>query len=504
MEKDFYTDGFEQLLKDTTYDFRMYPSRKVWHSIYNDLHPARKWPSFAVCLLLITCILYVGINNNNDINADTKKSILSTLSAEQINTSTNKVVLQTATAKKQSFNNNVLQDAKTLPVLFAKNLSEINIKADNPDNSANNSAANNTLNSLLFSRVDLTVAANVKINNEINSTANIIASEYNTDDAKKTFLTHPDLKDNNSFIIKNQVEILPISISEKSKEVPSDLNVNKSKVAASTVNSLQIQDKEWIDNDVFYHKRIGKKWKSNFSTSFYITPSIGYRVMHKNNSFEPVNALLIASNSTTANNDNALNQQGAINLETGGSLLLGISKKVRLKAGLQFNYTNYITYAQKLNHPTQTTILLNDLNTDNTLLVPYSSIYANNHGNNNEKLHNKTIQFSLPIGADYKLAGNNKIKWYVGTTIQPSYTANGNAYLISSDYKNYVNAPDMLRKWNVNAAVESFISFKTKSGADINLGPQFRYQLLSAYSKQYTYTEKLYNIGFKLGITKKL
>ena len=62
----------------------------------------------------------------------------------------------------------------------------------------------------------------------------------------------------------------------------------------------------------------------------------------------------------------------------------------------------------------------------------------------------------------------------------------------------------MLRKWNVNAGVESFISFKTKSGADINLGPQFRYQLLSTYSKQYTYTEKLYNIGFKLGITKKL
>src|SRR5688572_22524081 len=79
MEKDFYTDDFEQLLKDTTEDFRMYPSRKVWHSIYNDLHPAKKWPSFAVCLLLITTILYVGIDNNNAINADADNIVLSTL-----------------------------------------------------------------------------------------------------------------------------------------------------------------------------------------------------------------------------------------------------------------------------------------------------------------------------------------------------------------------------------------------------------------------------------------
>ena len=500
MEKDFYTDGFEQLLKDTTYDFRMYPSRKVWHSIYNDLHPARKWPSFAVCLLLITCILYVGINNNNDINADAKKSILSTLTEKQITASTNNVVPQTATAKKQSFNNNVLQKAKTQPGLFAKNVAEMTTKAYNVNTSTNNSVANNTLQSLLFSPVDLIVAGNVKNT----SATNINASQYNTDDGKKTFLNYPDLKNNNSFLIKSTEEFFPVSINEKSKEFSSDLNEQKTKVAATNLISLQLQDKEWIDNDIFYHKRTGKKWRTNFSTSFYITPSIGYRVVHKNNSFNPVNALVIASNTTTANNDYALNQQGAINLETGGTLLLGISKKVRLKAGLQFNYTNYITYAQKLNHPTQTTILLNDLNTDNTLLVPHSSIYANNPGNNNEKLHNKTIQFSLPLGAEYKLAGNHKFKWYVGTTIQPTYITNGNAYLISSDYKNYVNGPDMLRKWNVNAGLESFISFKTKSSVDINIGPQFRYQLLSTYSKQYTYSEKLYNIGFKLGITKKL
>src|SRR5690349_9201584 len=66
MEKNYNTDNFEQLLRDTTDEFRMYPSRRVWHSIYNDLHPDRKWPSLAILLLFITSIMYVGITNSTD------------------------------------------------------------------------------------------------------------------------------------------------------------------------------------------------------------------------------------------------------------------------------------------------------------------------------------------------------------------------------------------------------------------------------------------------------
>ncbi len=51
---------------------------------------------------------------------------------------------------------------------------------------------------------------------------------------------------------------------------------------------------------------------------------------------------------------------------------------------------------------------------------------------------------------------------------------------------------------------ETFVSFKTPSGVDITVGPQVRYQLLSTYNKEYTYTEKLYNLGLKIGVIKKL
>ncbi|MEI7734879.1 MAG: hypothetical protein WCI49_05405, partial [Ferruginibacter sp.] len=66
MEKKYYTDDFERLLKERSDEFRMYPSKRVWHSIYNDLHPGRKWPSVAVSLLLITALLITGYWNSNN------------------------------------------------------------------------------------------------------------------------------------------------------------------------------------------------------------------------------------------------------------------------------------------------------------------------------------------------------------------------------------------------------------------------------------------------------
>ena len=136
--------------------------------------------------------------------------------------------------------------------------------------------------------------------------------------------------------------------------------------------------------------------------------------------------------------------------------------------------------------------------------VAYNSFHGNVLGSNLNSLNNKTYQVSIPIGLNYKLMGTDKVKWYVGGTVQPTFITGGNVYLISADNKNFVQDPSMLRTWNMNSSLETFASINTASGININIGPQFRYQLLSSYSKRYTYTEKLYNVGIKLGMTKKL
>ena len=117
-------------------------------------------------------------------------------------------------------------------------------------------------------------------------------------------------------------------------------------------------------------------------------------------------------------------------------------------------------------------------------------------------MFNKTTQFSLPLGLDYQIGKKRNISWYAGASIQPSYVAAGNANLLSADARNYVKMPSLLRTWNANTSFETFVSIETKAGFSVNVGPQFRYQLLSTYSNDYNYSEKLYNIGIKLGITR--
>ena len=295
----------------------------------------------------------------------------------------------------------------------------------------------------------------------------------------------------------NAIEIEKIDDSKTLEKVNTNKTKETSLIKSSNINT---EEKSWMEDHAFHNLHNRNKWKTNLSVEYYITPSVGYRELYKNNDFEPATGLL----QRTTDNSNVLSQQAAFNFEGGAAWLLKLNKRLRLKTGLQLNYTNYITYAHQLQHPTQTTVLMNNIQNGNLMPVDYNSIYGNVLGSNETKLNNYTVQISIPIGLDYKLAGNEKINWFMGADIQPTYVLDGNAYLISANYKNYVSDPSILRNWNVNTSIESFVSFKTPGNILLNVGPQFRYQLLSTYSKQYSYTEKLYNIGLKVGVIKKL
>ena len=66
MERKFYTDNFERLLREHVDQFKMTPSKKVWHGIYNNMHPGRRWPSIAMTLVFLFTLVIVGhLNTNN-------------------------------------------------------------------------------------------------------------------------------------------------------------------------------------------------------------------------------------------------------------------------------------------------------------------------------------------------------------------------------------------------------------------------------------------------------
>ncbi|HSN60573.1 MAG TPA: outer membrane beta-barrel protein [Ferruginibacter sp.] len=514
MENNFYRDEFEQMLRDTTEDFRMYPSRKVWHSIYNDLHPDRKWPSFAVCLLLLTGILYIGVSNNNSISKKSRALMASSISS----ISDSKTLLN---SDENADNTLTAIKKNNAPITFINNsnIEKENILIQGNSNFSNDLKENNTATTAIYNKEEIdnksTVSkmdiVTVNTNNEVNSTGNYTDNSLLTKSNNKNDLNNDNgVVSNFKFNDKNSNAHIAINTTPNSNNEIANSNsfvnpveLHNSKIKDAVTHKLTIlstEEKSWLEDHAFHNKRNRNKWKTNLSFQYYITPSIGYRQLSKNYDAEPAgNGLLLR----TIDND-VVTQQAAPNFEAGTQVLFDLSKKLKFKTGLQFNYTNYITYAHGLQHPTQTTVLMNDLNNNNLMQISYNSVYGNVLGSNFSRLNNKTTQVSIPLGFDYKLAGNNKIQWFVGSGIQPSYILSGKAFLISADKKNFVEDASVLRKWNLNTSFETFVSIKTPSGININVGPQFRYQLLSTYSKKYSYTEKLYNAGIKIGVTKKL
>ena len=491
MEQHFYRDDFEQMLKDTTEDLRMYPSRKVWHSIYNDLHPDRKWPSFAVCLLLLASILYVGVSNNNNISKN----------AVSILTASNLVPLPTAPLNLASNGLESITGRKTLP---AKNT--IVNRSSSPEAKTGHKNVNGALNFSPETPETYTTGplASQLTNNNFPADDKLslglstkLFSQALPADVDKILIHGIQNPNDEETLDINDGRFSPLQSSLVSAGLTGKKGLSKVSDLSKTLTDVTALS--WLEDFAFHNIKNKKKWKTNSSFQYYVTPSLGYRILEKNNDFEPTTGSLLRTN-----DNEVVMQQAAPGFEAGAQLLVGLSKNLRFKAGLQYNYTNYITYAHQLQHPSQATILMNDMNNRFVIPVSYNSYYANVLGSNVNRLSNTTHQISVPMGIDYKLAGKNNVKWYVGSSIQPSYVSGGNAFLISHDSKNFVQDKSMLRTFNVNSSFETFVSFKTPRGIDINVGPQVRYQLLSTYNKEYTYTEKLYNLGLKIGITKKL
>jgi hypothetical protein len=104
------------------------------------------------------------------------------------------------------------------------------------------------------------------------------------------------------------------------------------------------------------------------------------------------------------------------------------------------------------------------------------------------------------VGVEVKLKGSDKVHVGIATSIQPTYLLSEKAYLISNDYKNYSQVPWLMRRWNVNTSVETFIGYSTGT-LKWQVGPQIRYQLLSSFESTYPVKENLIDVGLKVGVS---
>lgn len=518
MEDNFLKDDFEQFLKGNADEFLMVPQRKVWHSIYNSMHPDRKWPSLAVCLLILSAVLFIGISNNNSISdaarkagAENMSSIAKNRADEGSNQgSTQQGKLSPAdnnlnAASSANTNNTGAEDIATADNIQSSSperqpaaientgsvfpaVADVNTIADHTGISIPASGSGEGRSIIISTAANpatqqshATASANVRAPNRVN-TLGVPDADNEPQAATTTMLAGSDLA-------------ITTTITAANNDAAAGDKKNASHANAAKIALLTNEQKAWIE-DFAFHNQAGKsKFKRNAAISYYVTPSLGYRTIIRKSGFTPAGSLVLASRSVPSLHESLLDG-AALNLETGIALNYSVAKNIRLKGGLQFNYTNYITNGTELGHPAQAPVAL----MNNIPPMVRSTTFSVD--GDQDKFNHRSVQVSIPIGADVEITGNDKIKWFLGATAQPTFIIGGKSLVLSADEKNLITENTLRRNWNLNMGVETFISYKTRSGITFNAGPQFRYQLLSTFKKQYAYNERPYNLGIKLGITK--
>ena len=508
MDRNLDIDNFERLLKERSDEFRMYPTKRVWYSIYNNIHPGRKWPSIAMSITLIAILLLVGYLNTNNKNtyvafSDSLQSnhapsvnLSDTHSDHSISvTTTDNQKPATAYTDNSSLPNSgnipggKISEIVNLKSLVAKSVSGNTNKPKKKDLVPTRST------SIASGKHDLAVNA-TKRNNEGNvdvpTNQEILFLNENKSIVKNNF---PDAL--NRLNIQTEEDVLNLKNSNLAVITDIKIDNNTALNISITNNKAELQSKEnimpdeekaWVENFALYNRPAPKKWAGKLKWQMYITPSVVYRELKNTISTQPdINKEVL--------------QHPSFGVEIGGGILYPVFKGVNLKTGIQFNFTRYNADGFANSHPVATSITLTTAT--GQLYQGYRSTpYSNNDGITPLKLHNETYQISLPLGMDVKLAGNDNLQWNIGATIQPSYVVGGKSYLISSDKRNYVKETDLINRWNLDAGFETFISYKTDNGFTLQFGPQFRKQIFTTNSKQYTVEEKLTNYGFKFGISK--
>jgi hypothetical protein len=519
MERKFYTNNFERLLREKSDEFRMYPSKRVWHSIYNDLHPGRKWPSIAMSMLLVITLLLIGYLNTND--NSTKKQVAATSVSQHGTSNTENLNAQqlpaTANVDQQQTNSvNSIRDINSSEEL-------INNNTRGPVNAALNSQENE---SAFGDKQDGRFNDNVNPDNNIPVNNNLIeaidnyiktdqllsdVAEMNKQKDSKTvnsvLSTSPD-KDQTTTEFNKTTEQYTASSTRlpavNSKEenkvsaVTENLTTKNNPAITNTKKAVSPEEKAWMEDYALHNKSNRAKWKDRTAMELYATTGIGYRNLSSNVKDEAAATALTAGSATSP--DKTVSQKPSLGLEAGFGLSYAFAKNLRLKTGVQLNYTSYAINADQTNHPILTTLLLNDPN-GRPYLDAKTSMLSNSSGLQSVRLHNNTYQVSVPVGLAVKLAGSNNLEWYVGASLQPSFIFGGSTHFISSDYSSYVSDPSLLRKWNLNTGFETYLNYKM-GAYTLQVGPQYRYQLFSTYSNKYTVNEKLYNMGLKVGLIK--
>lgn len=496
MENRFNNKDFEQFVKQSADQYRMFPSEKVWNSIHNTLHTRRRWYGIGLALLLLTTaavtwIMLISPSGkqqqlvNTPIAATTKEFI------EQ-KPETPEIIIAP------------VKPVRTKPLFVASPGNEQQnlflADAGIPVSSSEDVYTNND-NELTEDMLPMpkAVTAAALSNNPSVTTKTVVAiskSSAPVNIPNKSAIAFainkiPANNNNNSFpvSIMDSEEENNKKDEEKSTATPEDkaLTVNKD------IYPLTIES---VTNS---YTRITRAKKASWQ--IYFLPTVSYRKLSDNKNFL-INSQ--ASNAPTNfsirdNINDVVTHKPDIGLEAGFNVGFPVAGNFKVTTGLQLNVSKYDIKAYPYQREDARIALSNALGSASVSTIE-SDYRAQESYTKPRWLSNFYISASLPIGAELKIARlKNETYLGVGGTIQPTYILGDRAYLISTDFKNYAKSTSLTRDWNVNTSFEVFAGYSTGK-LDWKVGPQVRYQLLSSFAKKYPVKEHLMDFGLKVAV----
>lgn len=508
MERNFYTDDFEELLKEKADQYKMYPSDKVWNGIQNSLHSRRKWYWIGFALLLSGVSYYAiealiapprhiqksearivstkapaenGLLNSAEGNHHPALVIpLTQHKGTQYSPSSNSIDQPFEGIFDIDRSYSDIQPGATAKVVEMLQLATIPVISNPGEKTADD----------VFAESRPAIRTNI-----LSGYLPVIIVDNKIAATSMDPLAGSNNRNNVSPL--ESVEINTLGGSKRLFEISGALRFPmEQEQSAEDVKKIN-----WLQEFAFNEFVVPPLKRLSWQLSF--APTMNYRRLStsKNPGREyRVKNIPIAMN-ITGDIENLVNHTPALGFELGSHLRYAANRTVTFKAGIQFNYARYAIEAFAAPGTDVATIALNSVGgSHRDSLISYSSI-SNFGGKSVKDIQNQYFQLSAPVGVELKLIGGKRMGLHVAGTIQPTYLINRNSYMITTDYRSYTHEPSLVRRWNMNTSAEAFVSYNT-GGIIWQVGPQFRYQLLSSYSSKYPIRENLMEYGVKIGVSK--
>lgn len=446
-------DEMEQYLENQVNQHRIYPSDHIWRNIQEQLHEPVRWPALPFILLFIIAALVVG-------------------------------TLLVKPEEHFVYRSRLLSTALPLP--------EPEKKADIPSLEESMATGAITEKTIAYATERLRL---YKLDDSV------IQVKDSSSNISQPVVTLSANRPHNMLALVTPPEAIPSPQLERVIITGNSYvdSLVKIEVPVAQPEQAMVQTGTPAQQEDYSIPFINVPEKANrWSFQMYFAPSATYRRLVSGKSSQsppltPGNAPLAPGYTDDVNH--VVQHSPSRGWELGFSIGYQLNKQFTVKAGLQYNKRQYSIAASSAHSYERVNVALNGHDT-----LRLFSPYRNLKGYYPVTLHNNYQEISIPLSISWKGWHHNRFSWHVSASFQPTLALSKKVFLVSTDFKNYVDGSSLMRTWNINTSFETYISYRTGE-VEWQIGPQFRYQQFSTFKKEYPIREFLLDYGIKIGFT---